>query len=100
MNASGMLLRIATTLALLAAPAVHAVQGTVTQITSVENELRFWLAECGYEKFFYFSSSDASHDQAKLILMAAKFSGRPVSVPNACPAGDNVRATQVDLVQY
>jgi len=100
MNINRILLQIAATLALLAAPAVHAVQGTLTQITSVEDELRFWLAECGYEKFFYVGSNDASHDQAKLILMAAKFSGRPVSVPNTCPAGDNVHVTQIDLVQY
>ena len=100
MNTNRILFLVAATLALLGAPAVQAAQGKVTQIASVSNELRFWLEECGYENFYYVGMNDASHDQAKLILMAAKFTGRPVSVPNACPSGANVLVTQIDLLQY
>lgn len=77
-----------------------AVEGTITRMTSIGGELRFWLKECGDGNAFYFSQADASREQAKLIVMAARFSGRPIAVSVDCPSGSNRRVTQIDLIQY
>lgn len=91
---------IAASAASLSPSGVLAAEGTVTRITSVGGELRFWIGDCGDANFFYFSQADASHAQAKLIVMAARFSGRPIAVPEDCPSGGNQRVTQIDLIQY
>jgi hypothetical protein len=78
----------------------QAEQGVVAQISVVNQQLRFWLAECGYEHFYYVAGNDASREEARLIVMASRASGRPVSIPEACPSGDHVRVTQIDLVGY
>lgn len=83
-----------------AAPVASATEGTITRITTVNGDLRFWIKECGDEKFFYVGRGDLSHEQAKLIVMAARFSGRPIAVPNDCPASGNESVTQIDLIQY
>jgi len=75
-------------------------RGIVSEVTSVGGQLRFWLAECGSNAFFYFTADDPSRDQAKLIVLAAKFSGQPVAVTAGCPAQGSTRVTDLELVGY
>ncbi|NOZ52420.1 MAG: hypothetical protein GXP08_04645 [Gammaproteobacteria bacterium] len=100
MRIKTMLTLVFTVTVLFGASLSHAKNGTVTQITSLDSQLRFWLQECGYDNYYYVNKNDASYDQAKLVLMAARFSGRPVAVPGSCPTAANVRALQIDLLKY
>lgn len=100
MKATAVACLIAIAVICVTAPAALAAEGTITRITTVNGDLRFWIRECDDGSFFYFDQGDASNEQAKLIVMAARFSGRPVAVPNNCPSGSNERVTQIDLIQY
>ncbi len=97
----GRVLSVLALLAFLLLPLpAEAQRGIVSEVASVGGQLRFWLAECGSNAFFYFSADDPSREQARLIVLAAKFSGRPVEVSAACPAEGSIRVTDLELVAY
>lgn len=77
-----------------------AAQGKVLEVQSRDGTLKFKLAGCDQTHYFFFRANDPSRDQAKIIVMASKFSGRPVAVVPACPATGDVQVTQIDLIPY
>ncbi len=77
---------------------LQATSGSVVQITHRTSELRFWLDSCASGDYFKVASTSNIHDQVKLLIWAAQFSGRKVTTPSACGVG--VAITQVDLIAY
>jgi len=92
--------RLAVLIAVVVAAPAQAITGTVTQVTSVNNTLRFWLKECGDQYFYYVGMSDPSHEDIESIVMTAKFGSRPLTVDGDCPSGDHRKVAYVELVVH